>query len=142
VPNTLSRKQLPEVVAYVEAVPQKLSDAEPMHSEPFLILSQNATKDQRTVQKALPFQIEISQQVLGDFRGNPYNLKIMAQSLEQKTNPGFEVIENQVPGQKVLHIVIPAHSLSQGIYRLTLSIMLSNRAQNDLYIASRLLIVR
>ncbi len=138
--NTLSRKQFPEVVA--EAAPKKLSDSEPLDTEPFLVLTQNAATDQRAVQKALPFQIEISQQVLAEFRGKPCTLKIKALSLEQKSNPGFELTEHPIPDQKALRIAIPAHSLAQGIYRLVLSITLSNGAKNGQYRASRLLIVQ
>lgn len=109
---------------------------------PFLILTENNSKQSRTIRKAQPFAIEIPLDVTKDLHGKDCHLKISANSPGKSSGGLFELEENCIPTRKALRVPVPALALEPGVYQLWVSLGLRAEPHNPGYHKSRLLIVQ
>lgn len=146
--SPLLRKLLPEIfgtpapvlsepiIAAPAPVPERLE------AEPFFVLTDGVSDDQRSVREGEPFQIGIPMQTLSNFKGKPCSVSLSAESLEKPPNQAFKTFEYCTPDQDILRVATRNLALEQGVYRLMVSMTLRDEPQQAYYQESRLLIVQ
>lgn len=146
--SPLLRKLFPEIFGTPPGSLSNPAVAEPnpvperLQAEPFLVLTEGAEDNQRTVRRGQPFQIQIPMQALGEFQGKPCSVNFSATSLEKKPAQTLEALEYCTPNQDMLRVPVRALPLEQGVYRLAVSMALRDEPQKTYYRESRLLIVQ